>query len=438
MADVVFGTSGSTGESKRVARTEESLRMDAQMLVGALPEIWGSRPVVVSTVRPEHMYGALWRVRAPEAAGCAVDPAVMLSVEELSAAVVRHGRVLLVTTPSFLEKALHHPGFASLKGSCAAVVTSGSLLRAETSRAVADALGTCPIEIFGSTETGSVAFRRRAEGEEWRVFPGVCVYAADGGLLGVDSPFAAERPFTMPDVVTISAPDRFVLHGRADRRVKILEQFVSLTAVERAFAAHPLVAAVRAEPFGDGVQRLGVLVVPSDAGRSALAGGTYSDVSSRLRRDLLAEVGELAFPRRMRFVRELPVNEQGKTTAADVRNVLAAWCQEPVVLEWSATDASLSARLVFPPDSKCFAGHFPGFPVLPGVAQLFFMRHFARQAFRDFPDAAEWKRVKFYRIALPGRVLELSVARCGDGAFEFSFKGEKGSCSSGRVEGTVQ
>ena len=438
MSDVVFGTSGSTGESKSVVRTEESLREDAKMLVAALPELWGPRPAVVSTVRPEHMYGALWRVRAPAVAGCAVDPVVVLSVEELAAAVGRNGRALLVTTPSFLVKALQHPAFASLKGAVSAVVTSGSLLKEETSLAVAETLGVCPVEIFGSTETGSVAFRRRIEGEEWTLFPGVGADVSADGRLVVDSPFAAERPFAMPDIVTISAPGRFVLHGRADRRVKILERYVSLTAVERAFSGHPFVSAVRVEAFGDGVQRIGALVVPSAEGRAALAGGTYSAAASRLRRDLLAEVGELAFPRRIRFVRELPVNEQGKTTVAAVRLALSAWCQEPVVLEWSATDAALSAKLVFPPDAICFSGHFPGFPVLPGVAQIFFLRHFARQVFADFPDAADWRRLKFQKIATPGKVLELSVVRKGEGTFDFSFRIDTGQCSSGTVEGVAQ
>ena len=184
--------------------------------------------------------------------------------------------------------------------------------------------------------------------------------------------------------------------------------------------------------------RLGALVVPSAEGRAALAGGTYSAAASRLRRDLLAEVGELAFPRRIRFVRELPVNEQGKTTVAAVRLALSAWCQEPVVLEWSATDAALSAKLVFPPDAICFSGHFPGFPVRPGVAQLFVLRHFARQVFADFPDAADWRRLKFQKIATPGKVLELSVVRKGEGSFDFSFRVDTGQCSSGAVEGVAQ
>ena len=438
MADVLFGTSGSTGQSKPIVRSEESLISDAKALVEAFPELWGARPAVVATIRPEHMYGALWRVRAPQVAGCEVDDAVVFSVEELCAACSRYGKVLFVTTPSFLEKALCHPDFATLKGRFAAIVTSGSLLRSETSLAVAETVGVCPLEIFGSTETGTVAYRRRAEGEEWTVFPGVKASLSDDGRIVVESPFAMESPYVMSDAVRFTAERRFMLLGRTDRRVKILEKYVSLTAAEGAMEAHPFISRVRLETYGESVQRIGALVVLSDEGREALAASSFAELSVRLRRDLLSVVGELAFPRRMRFVRELPVNEQGKTTAAAARAMLSAWCQEPVVKEWTCAGDELKAKLVFPPDAECFKGHFPGYPILPGVAQLYFVRHFAKQAFADYPETATYRRLKFQKLIRPGREISLDVARRGEGAFGFSLTAATGPCASGIVERTVQ
>lgn len=437
MSEVVFSTSGSTGDAKRIVRTEQSLLADAAALVAAFPDIWGPRPAVVASIRPEHMYGALWRVRAPAQAGCTVDPAILISVEELAAACARHSRVLFATTPSFLEKALHHPDFPLLKGSFSAIITSGSLLRGETALAVAEAVGCCPTEIFGSTETGTVAYRRRTEGELWNVVDHVEVSRSDDGRLVVDSPFAMERPYTMGDLVELVSPRAFRLLGRSDRRVKILERYVSLNETEKALLSHPFIDRVRVEMIAGDVPRLGALVVLSREGISALASGTYAQLAARLRRDLLASSGSLAFPRRLRFVRELPVNEQGKTTAAAARNALLAWCQEPAVLSWRATDVSLEARLVFPPDAECFRGHFPGFAVLPGVAQLFFLRHFARQVFPDFPETVTYRRLKFQKIILPSREVSLSVSRREGGSFAFSIVGTTGPCASGIAERTL-
>jgi len=435
VSETVFHSSGSTGGAKRIVRTEESLRADAAALVATFPDAWRADTVVVSSVRPEHMYGALWRVRAPEAAGCRVDPAVVTSVEELALLAAKYGRVLFVTTPSFLEKALGHPDFAALRGCVVDVVSSGSLLRTETSAAVESAVGVSPLEIYGSTEAGTVAWRRQSGGEAWTLVPAVSARPApDGGLL-VDSPFAMSRPFAMSDGVSFVDERRFLLLGRLDRRVKVLEEYVSLTAVEDVFLRHPLVSRVRAEAYGKGVVRVGAIVVPSAEGVAVLRASTSSDVASRLRRDLLSSLGPTAFPRRIRFVRELPVNEQGKTSAAAAGEVLSAWCQEPVTCSWSQTADSFSADLVFMPDLVCFKGHFPGCPILPGVAQLYFIRHFARQAFRDFPDAAVYRRLKFQKIIAPGREVRLSVVRRGEGLFEFSISGVHGPCVSGMVEG---
>ncbi|MBR2838579.1 MAG: AMP-binding protein [Kiritimatiellae bacterium] len=436
MADVAFATSGSSGAAKEIVRREADLQADAAALVAAFPEIWAERPTVVASVPADHLYGALWRVRAPACAGCRVEPETAISVEQLAAARARLGRFLFVTTPSFLEKLLDHPDAAQLRGAFVGIVTSGSLLRGETALAAAERLGACPLEIFGSTEAGTVAFRRRADGDLWTLAPGVAASADADGQLVVDSPFAMARPLAMSDAVAFADPRRFRLLGRTDRRAKILETLVSLPDVEAAFEAHPLVAACRAETTGEKVPRLGALVVLSGPGRAALASGTHQALLARLRRDIMPKLGPAAFPRRMRAVRALPADARGKTTADAVRRALAASCREPVVTAWTQTAEQLAASLVFPPDSECFDGHFPGLPILPGVAQLYFLRHFAQQAFPDFPDAAVYRRLKFQRIALPGREIAMSVTRLGDGRFSFEMCVESGRCSSGIVEWT--
>ncbi len=447
MADVLFGTSGSTGASKPIVRTEASLSADAAALVAAFPDVWGRRPAVVATIRPEHMYGALWRVRAPAAAGSVVDPAVVLSVEELLAAKVRHGSFLLVTTPSFLDKALLHPDFSALRGAVSDVVTSGSLLRAETSAAVTDALGVSPLEIYGSTEAGTVAWRRQASTSEWTLVDGVSAQVVEGGALQVDSPYAVARPWTMGDGVRFVTPRRFELLGRLDRRVKILESYVSLPDVERALESHPFVSRAVVATCGEDVARLGAVVVLSAEGRAFLAQSTYAETCRRLREDLCVRCnsgqtlfasngGRAAFPRRIRFVRELPFNSQGKVTAAAVRAVLADRFSEPVVTAWRVAADALEATLVFPSDATCFQGHFPGCPILPGVAQLHALRRFAQQAFPDYPDAAIFRKLKFRRIVRPGEALTLSVVRT-DGGFSFVLSSVGGVCSSGVAERTA-
>ena len=107
--------------------------------------------------------------------------------------------------------------------------------------------------------------------------------------------------------------------------------------------------------------------------------------------------------------------------------------RDPVLLEWTANAQVLDAVLEFPADGIWFAGHFPGFPVLPGVAQLFFVRKFARKAFGDFPDAGMYRRIKFMRPVRPGERVALTVARKGENAFAFSMSVGDAPASSGEI-----
>lgn len=108
------------------------------------------------------------------------------------------------------------------------------------------------------------------------------------------------------------------------------------------------------------------------------------------------------------------------------------------LLNFQASADSLEAELVFPAGGVWFAGHFPGFPVLPGVAQLFFTRHLARKAFSDFPDAGLYRKIKFRRLVRPDEHVQLKVERKGAGMFSFEMSVGGAVASCGVVEGGLE
>lgn len=108
--------------------------------------------------------------------------------------------------------------------------------------------------------------------------------------------------------------------------------------------------------------------------------------------------------------------------------------REPEIRDWSATAERLEAKLVFPPEAEVFQGHFPGMPVLPGVAQLFFVRRYARKAFPDFPDAWDCHKLKFRRVVAPNEALTMKVTRKKPGSFFFELAVGEEVAASGSIE----
>lgn len=70
--------------------------------------------------------------------------------------------------------------------------------------------------------------------------------------------------------------------------------------------------------------------------------------------------------------------------------------------EWRA-----EARV--PEDSSWFSGHFPGDPILPGIAQLGMAFEAASLALGAGVRATEFNRVKFKKIIRPGDCLEIII-----------------------------
>ena len=130
-----------------------------------------------------------------------MDPDVILAPEHLIAKMRSAEKVFFVTTPTFLKRFCAYADQYEVPQNCVEIVTSGALLDAETSAAAKRVFGIAPQEIFGSTETGGVAWRRQG-GEnagpyDWTVFDPVDVRASADGRLVVNSPFSFQKDFVM-------------------------------------------------------------------------------------------------------------------------------------------------------------------------------------------------------------------------------------------------
>ncbi|MCK7500417.1 MAG: hypothetical protein MZW92_66695 [Comamonadaceae bacterium] len=199
-----------------------------------------------------------------------------------------------------------------VRGRMRAVFSSGGPLPGDAAELTQAMTGCSPFEVFGSSETGGIAWRRRAvHGERWQPLPGVA-WRVEDEALSVRSPHLPDGAWwPTADRVQASDDGGFVLLGRADRIVKIEGKRVSLGAIERALLEGGDVAEVRALLLPlDG--RLAVVTVPSVAGRARLLGEGRRAFNERLRASLLRVVERVALPRRWRHVVALPADTQGK------------------------------------------------------------------------------------------------------------------------------
>ena len=429
--ELVVFTSGSTGQPEAIGKRLDQLAREVEALQAQFgAQLEGA--CVHGTVSHQHIYGLLFRVLWPLAAGRPMQPRLFFH-EDLAAALADADAVL-VASPAHLRRLPGQLDWARVRGRVRAVFSSGGPLPGEAAGQARELLGIAPVEVFGSSETGGIAWRRwdgDAPGA-WQALPGVELRIEDG-CLAVSSPHL-EQPgwWRTRDRVEALADGRFRLLGRADRIVKIEERRVSLDALERELRDHPLVEDVRVFVLPGAREQLAAVVATADAG--ALAGGEAGrrTASRALSAHLQGSHDAVVRPRRWRFVPALPANAQGKTTQAALADLFRPVMPQAGWLRREADKAVL--ELALDPALQPFDGHFPQAAILPGVAQLDWAIALARQAFAMPPRFLRMEALKFQHVARPGDVLRLELDWApAKAALAFRYTSAHGVHSSGRV-----
>jgi 3-hydroxymyristoyl/3-hydroxydecanoyl-(acyl carrier protein) dehydratase len=94
----------------------------------------------------------------------------------------------------------------------------------------------------------------------------------------------------------------------------------------------------------------------------------------------------------------------------------------------------IALELHVPSDLAYFDGHFPGLPILPGVVQLDWAAHFAREHLKITGAFLRLENVKFLAVVHPEAELTLALLHdASNSRIEFSFSGGARRYSSGRI-----
>ncbi len=430
---VVF-TSGSTGAPVPIPKQLSQLSSE----IAALETQFGARigeAAVLATVSHQHIYGLLFRILWPLAEGRAIHAGRHEFPETLAPALALAPCVLL-GSPAHLKRLPAHLDWARGAGKLKAVFSSGGMLEEEAALHTAALLGQAPVEVYGSSETGGVAWRQRGAIDSWQPLPGVAWRADADGLLEVQSAFAGPGGWQrLADRVEAGPDDSFVLRGRADRIVKIEEKRISLDAIEAALCASPLVreARVAAVP-APGRQVLAAFVVLAKGGQALLDGEGRAALNARLRQELAAGLEAVALPRRWRYLERLPVNAQGKTTQALLLSLLDERPRYPALRVLEQAPQRVLLELTVPADLLYFDGHFSVAPVLPGVVQVDWAIHYARKYLALSGSFGGINALKFQQMIRPDQPVQLELVHdMAKGQLHFRYFSDAGAHASGRI-----
>ena len=404
--DLCFFTSGVTGTPKQVHKKIAQLDGEAW----TLEKVWGKQAGrTYATVSHQHIYGMLFRVFWPVLSGRLSEDRLAEYWESLAGKL--SADTTLVSSPAHLTRL---PAASILANSLPGLIfSSGAPMPFAAAQAARDHLGSLPIEVLGSTETGGIAWRQQDSIDAlWTPFPGVRIETDEGGLLNVISPVSGgEEPVATGDMVE-RVGEKFRLKGRADRVAKIDGHRVSLARVEEALLAQPLIEAAAAVdlPLRNGA--LGAIIVLNAEGKTALETLGAFRLSRKLRTALAGRLEPGERPKHWLFA-PIPLDRQGKRVQALLRASFAPPGTDALgrgtVTALDGGKAEIAIKLA--PDLVWFQGHFPNEPVFPGIAQVHLAVQWAERLWGWKPTGANLYQLKFRRIIRPGNTIRLKLAR---------------------------
>lgn len=432
-SQLIIYTSGSTGEPKPVLKTYKQLLIEIQ----SLEALFGKTiqdSIIVSTVSHQHLYGLLFRVLWPLLSGRAFESETAFFPEQWTEKTRKHKRVTFVASPAHYKRFCTQMPWQELAPHISMMFSSAGLLAADTATELKKSTGIAITEIFGSTETGGVAWRRAPQ--FWQAMPNILLRANNSNALEICSPHLGHNNwYTMDDGVVFDEIGHFMLTGRLDRIVKVEEKRVALATVESELRALLSIedAFVQFQTQNNR-QFLRAYVVLNSISRDELLRLGKHKFIQILKQQLQGIIDPLAIPRQWRFIDALPTDAQGKVVPRLLQPEFDATILLPTIINIDIYEQKCIFTLHALAETAYFGGHFPEHPILPGVTQIHWAVQLARSHYVLPSVFLKMEAVKFQRIIVPDSIIKLDLEWDPiKQRLYFAFYSEAGAHSSGRI-----
>jgi acyl-coenzyme A synthetase/AMP-(fatty) acid ligase len=308
-------TSGSQGKPSKISKTLKQLLNECH----ALEDLFGSCELVLSSITPRHIYGVLFCGLWPLINNKSIGNFKIAYPEELISQMnMTKLSVSFVSSPAFLKRLTLSD--YNCTSSPTRIFSSGGPLSYVSANTVNDIFNIYPTEIYGSTETGGIALRTQEnQNSLWTCFQEVQIDLRKG-CLHVESPFILEGEFQTNDLVDISSSGEFHLKGRSDRIFKIEEKRVSLNEIETSIKTIEGVDDTRCVVMKQNGRDI-IACVVSFIPQSDLESNSKIVNVKFIRQHLTKYFDNILLPKRFRFLKTLPYNDQSKILSKDILKV---------------------------------------------------------------------------------------------------------------------
>ena len=437
---VMVFTSGSSGEPMLLEKTLGQLSSEVQTLNDTFGGNTGNISVL-STVSHQHMYGLLFRVLWPLASGMVFGAKICTKSEEIIQNASLRESFILVSSPSHLTRLSEYLEWRETRERLLTVFSSTAPLSFNGAREIYRLLGTYPMEVYGSSETGGIAWRHQSKKNiGWKAFSGIQVRAKeDTQQIELQSPHMPTMKWSLgEDMIEIENDGEFYLRGRVDSIVKVEGKRVSLTQLEQILGKHPYVHEARVVTLNENREQTIAGVVLSEEGVLRLSDQGKNSLNQVFTSHLLYDIERVAIPKRWRYLSRFPTNQNGKTTKSILLGLFGCAKLKKrlpnIILYQSIGELSWNLMMEIPSDLDFFDGHFPRVPILPGMAIVFWVEYYARLLFQITGTFLLLRQLKFKKIIRPGQKIICSlVFEPKDSTVAFSFLSKHDAVTSGKI-----
>jgi len=301
-------TSGSTGQPTAWKRSWAVMKLCASLALEAL-QLQGRPWAVVATTPPQHMYGLETSIVWPLCSDLSLTDRRPFYPEDIRRQVQASSLpVVLVSTPLHLKACLDSAGqWRNL----AVIISSTAPLDPALAMALEEASGVPVLELYGSTETLSFAWRRPARQELWYSYRGVELACRENETL-VTAPWLSQ-PVVLADRFEPAGENKYKALGRHSDLIKIAGKRHSLAELNR------LLTSI------DGIDD-GCCFITRHGRVAALVVSRLD--KSDIRRHLKPHLDEVFLPRPIHHVSHIPRNDSGKIIQAELQRLLASFVRK--------------------------------------------------------------------------------------------------------------